>query len=310
MSSTSPATESREPTDQKRGFEEHYSSLCPEDFEAGRNLNPVIRFIRERRLRLALSRLLAETHARPSDWSALVVCAGAGIDGTVLADQGFRDVTVSDFSLKALELAKALDERLKTAPLDLENLSISAGSYDLVVVQDGLHHLPRPTLGLTEMIRVARKAVIVIEPHEGVAARLAGIEWERTADAVNYVFRWNEWLFSSVIRSYLLMGSNTERILAQAPIDARRPCRLNCSDNNPCSYRILAMRVWDHNPTASRLARLLGMGQVAGSVVRLAYGAIEFFFRGLGNTFIGILVKDKGDAPNDEKAPYPDGEAS
>jgi len=305
----SPARQSREPADQKRAFEEHYSGLRPEDFEAGRNLNPVLRFIRERRLKLAISRLLAETQTRASDWTALVVCAGAGIDGTVLADQGFRDVTVSDFSLNALELAKALDERLKTVQLDLENLSIPAGSYDLVVVQDGLHHLPRPTLGLTEMIRVARKAVIVIEPHEGVAARLAGIEWERTANAVNYVFRWNEWLFSSVIRSYLLLGSNTQRILAQAPIDTRRPCRLNYSGNDPCSYRILAIRVWDHNPTASRLARLLGMGSVARTTVRLAYGALEFFFRGLGNTFIGILVKGKGAIPNNEKARCPEGGA-
>ena len=67
-----------------------------------------------------------------------------------------------------MALCRSFDERLKTRVLNAEEMSeVEDGSYDLVLVQDGLHHLPRPTLGFTEMLRVARIAAIVIEPHSG-----------------------------------------------------------------------------------------------------------------------------------------------
>src|SRR6185436_5595240 len=112
---------------------------------------------------------------------------------------------VSDLSEKAMALCRSFDERLKTRVLNAEEMSeVEDGSYDLVLVQDGLHHLPRPTLGFTEMLRVARIAAIVIEPHSGLVARAIGKTWEVEGDAVNYVFRWNRNILEQTTRSYLL----------------------------------------------------------------------------------------------------------
>ena len=74
----------------------------------------------------------------------------------------------------ALDVCKARDPRLDTRQMDAEALDVPDNSYDIVLVQDGLHELRRPVLGLTEMLRVARRAVIVIEPHTGVVAGLLG----------------------------------------------------------------------------------------------------------------------------------------
>lgn len=203
------------------------------------------------------------TKSHPAEWDVLIVCGGVGGEGTLLANLGFRKVTVSDFSKNALEICKVRDARLQTCILNVEQLDLPDDSFDLVLVQDGLHHLPRPALGLTEMLRVARRAVVVVEPHSGVVAKLLGTVWECKVDKVNHVFRWNQLLLEQVTLSYLL----------QIP-----------------SY-IKAIRLWDHNVMMSKLAKLLGSKRVGLFFVKFCYFFLNSLFWWLGNMMIGIVVK-------------------
>ena len=283
------------PVPQRVGFENHYEKFPPADLEYGRSQNPVTRFLLDRRLRIALQRLMNLTASKPGEWSALVVCAGTGTEGTFLANAGFREVTISDFSESGLRLVTSLDTRLKTQLLDAENMALPDRSYDLVVVQDGLHHLPRPPVGLTEMLRVSARAVIVIEPYAGIVGNLLGAAWERTDAAVNYVFRWNRWLFYSVVQSYLLLGNKTAEVVARTPIDPRKPYRLNFNNSEGLPYRMSVTRLWDHHAAMGRLARCLGNSTLAFFAVRLAYACCACLLPGLGNMFIGIVVKEDTD---------------
>jgi hypothetical protein len=153
---------------------------------------------------------------------------------------------------------------LGTLQLNTEQLELAAESFDLVLVQDGLHELRRPVLGLTEMLRIARRAVIVIEPHRGLVSRLLGTAWENHGSSLNYVFRWSRGRFEDVVRSYLLRTD----------------------------YRVVAMRLWDHNVAMARVA-------IFGSplVPRACYGGLNALARPLGNMFIGLVLK--GPAPAD-----------
>ena len=47
-----------------------------------------------------------------------------------------------------------------------ENLSFSDSQFDFVLCKESYHHFPRPMLALTEMFRVARIGVILIEPRD------------------------------------------------------------------------------------------------------------------------------------------------
>jgi hypothetical protein len=47
---------------------------------------------------------------------------------------------------------------------DIENLPFEDNSIDLVLAKETFHHWPRPMLGFYEMLRVASKCVILIEP--------------------------------------------------------------------------------------------------------------------------------------------------
>jgi ubiquinone/menaquinone biosynthesis C-methylase UbiE len=146
-------------------------------------------------------------------WSVLTICGGAGGEGIFFLNNGFSDVTVSDFSENAIEIAREIDPRLKTLWANAEAIGCEDASYDLVVVQDGLHHLPRPVLGFTEMLRVSRVAVIVIEPHLSIVGSVIGTEWENLNGAINYVFRWNKKLAVQVVKSMLLHNFKEVKVL-------------------------------------------------------------------------------------------------
>lgn len=225
--------------------------------------DPFIRYLRDRRLRIALSKFERMVGCKLEDMSVLLVCGGVGGEASYFANQGFGDVTNSDFSKNALEICKRRDGRLKTVQVDAERADLADGSFDIVVVQDGLHHLPRPALGLNEMVRVAKRGVIVLEPHTGLVAKLIGTDWERHGDAVNFVFRWNHSSFRQVILSQCL----------EAPI------------------KIASIRLWDHNSIVRRIFSPLKRVSLALPAARGFYGMLTPF-NFVGNNFIGLLVKE------------------
>lgn len=49
---------------------------------------------------------------------------------------------------------------------NIENLSFENNSFDVLFCKEAFHHLPRPIIGLYEMIRVAKEIVILIEPFD------------------------------------------------------------------------------------------------------------------------------------------------
>lgn len=227
--------------------------------------DPLTRFLRDRRLRIGLSKLRSRGVLDPAHQSVLVVCAGVGGEGILLRRYGFEDVTVSDLSPQALSLCGQLDPLLKTVQTNTEDMvEIPDASYDLVVVQDGLHHLPRPVLGFTEMLRVARKAVILIEPHESLVGTLIGTEWELHGGAVNYVFRWSGSLLKQATLSYLLRSGAI----------------------------VLPCRLWDHNVVVGKLAkRFPKRWQLA--VAKAVYHVLTPMNK-LGNMMVGIVILGSG----------------
>lgn len=49
---------------------------------------------------------------------------------------------------------------------DIEQLPFKDNSYDCVIAKEAFHHWPRPMLGVYEMLRCAKKAVLLIEPYD------------------------------------------------------------------------------------------------------------------------------------------------
>ncbi|MCB9030397.1 MAG: class I SAM-dependent methyltransferase [Deltaproteobacteria bacterium] len=97
---------------------------------------------------------------------------------------------------------------------NLEKLTYQDRSFDYVVAKEMLHHLSRPYLGIYEMMRVARKAVVIIEPqdpkiNESLSMQAEGAKEEYEARLYdntpfffepvgNYIYRFSEREFEKV----------------------------------------------------------------------------------------------------------------
>jgi ubiquinone/menaquinone biosynthesis C-methylase UbiE len=226
--------------------------------------NPLVQYIVRWRLWEALRRATKAAHGRISSQSrVLILCAGEGLEGTVFCDSGYKDVTVSDISEVGVAEALKRDARLKGLVLNAECANLERNSFDIVIVQDGLHHLQNPVLGFTEMLRMATTAAIFLEPHDSLVGRTIGTKWEKNGQAINYVFRWTKKLVEDVASSYL----------------------------GPDSFQNLSFSFWHHNMVYHRLGKALGEGTFGLNAVRAIKYSLDIPLAWAGNQFCGLILK-------------------
>lgn len=104
-------------------------------------------------------------HDKTKTW--LTVGDGYGFDAQYFSEHQL-DTTASDIADTFLPLAVQYGLINKYSIENVENLSFADNSIDYVFCKEAFHHFPRPYLGVYEMIRVAREAVILIEPQDPI----------------------------------------------------------------------------------------------------------------------------------------------
>jgi SAM-dependent methyltransferase len=147
--------------------------------------------------------------------NTILVLAGGRRDLTAWEGCGFNGVTISN-----------LDNRLvgnEFSPYewsyqDAEKLTFPEDSVDFVVIHNGLHHCRCPQIAILEMMRVAKKGVLIFEPYDNVVTRLGirlglGQEYEtaavfynegkhgglRNGPVANFVYRFTQRELSKLI---------------------------------------------------------------------------------------------------------------
>lgn len=89
-----------------------------------------------------------------------------GLDAVRLKQKGVVDVYATDIDETLLREGKARGLIDAYSIENAESLSFGDGSFDYVFCKEALHHFPRPAIALYEMLRVARKGVILVEPND------------------------------------------------------------------------------------------------------------------------------------------------
>ena len=150
--------------------------------------------------------------------SLLDICCGSGMISEYYARGGAK-VTGIDLSEDAINRAKIRKERYKFEAefkvTDANNLPFADNFFDIVSVHDGLHHLENPKRAVEEMGRVAKKAVVIIEPAKALITRIfvrLGVSTDYEETDFVYRFRKNEmrqWLKAAgtqkvISRRYLM----------------------------------------------------------------------------------------------------------
>jgi SAM-dependent methyltransferase len=116
---------------------------------------------RQRRM-YELVRPIIDAH-RDGTWLTI---GDSGGDAFFLQSCGVADVTASSISSQQLSALKQHGHLTGVAlrEINAERIDCESDSFDIIYCKEAYHHLPRPAMGLYEMIRVARKCVILCEP--------------------------------------------------------------------------------------------------------------------------------------------------
>src|SRR5215510_16553600 len=87
-----------------------------------------------------------------------------GLDAIRISEKGFVHVLPTDISETLLKKSKEEGRIANYSVENAERLTFEDERFDYVLCKEAYHHFPRPGLALYEMLRVARKAVVLIEP--------------------------------------------------------------------------------------------------------------------------------------------------
>jgi SAM-dependent methyltransferase len=115
--------------------------------------------------------------------SHILVACGGTTDRNTLMRAGLNNCVISN-----LDSRQSADEFL---PLgwsyqDAEAMSYADGAFDFCIVHEGLHHCRSPHSAMIEMLRVAKRGILIIEPAENIFTKLGvkmgfGQEYEQAA---------------------------------------------------------------------------------------------------------------------------------
>ena len=149
---------------QAQAFDDWYTS---EHQLRDRNLSRLAQFLEQRHFDRGLAMLNTPLAGR----SVITVCSGLGREADWFARRGAH-VTATDLSPQSVAYMTEHYPQMNAQVADAEHLPFDDNTFDIAAVRYGLHHLPRPIVGLCEMLRVARRHVIIWEGHDSPLVRL------------------------------------------------------------------------------------------------------------------------------------------
>lgn len=102
---------------------------------------------------------------KKEDW--LTVGDNQGTDAQYLVSKGVKNIVASDITIKKLKKNKKNKRYIfEIKKENAEHINYKDDSFDYVLCKESFHHFSRPLVGLYEMLRVARKGVVLIEPND------------------------------------------------------------------------------------------------------------------------------------------------
>jgi SAM-dependent methyltransferase len=104
--------------------------------------------------------------------ASVLVVGGMPEDAEVLRRCGFHRITLSN--IEGTTGGDGQPGEFPIEAVDAEDIRLSDNSYDMVVVHEVIHHCRSPHRALCEMLRVAKRYVVMMEPNDSTFMRLLG----------------------------------------------------------------------------------------------------------------------------------------
>lgn len=169
-------------------------------------------------------------HTKEQTW--LTVGDTYGSDAFQMKREGFQHVLPSSIDSHLLEESKRRGYIDEYSVQNAESLSFADNSFDYVLCREAYHHFPRPMIALYEMLRVARKAVVLIEPQDPMIDHPAYVGPVPAGYEVsgNYVYTLSRRELSKVA-----LGLNLHVLACRGMFDMYRDeiAKMRASEDNP-----------------------------------------------------------------------------
>lgn len=205
--------------------------------------------------------------------TVLTVCTGSGIEADRFASRG-ASVTATDLSPDAIQRLRERYPQITASVADAEQLPFEDASFDVVVVRRGLHHLPRPILGIYEMIRVAKSHVVLMEAQDSwpvrwiTRGRFFGLipHGGKVEIHGNYVYRFTKRELNKLANALFLNGVRYDT-------------------------------EWHHNnEVVEKLHHRFCQGNLGFTLTKAFYGVINLLFGSMGNNMVAVIDKPAADS--------------
>jgi SAM-dependent methyltransferase len=150
----------------------------------------------------------------------ILVVGGTQDDAKFLRSCGFSRITLSNIS-GAPDVPDGLND-FPVVAVDAEDIQLPDNSYDIVFFHEVIHHCRSPHRALCEMLRVSRRHVLMMEPHDSAFMKLLcrmrfSFPYEifavvnndyvcggvRNSQIPNFILRWNAWGIHQLISAFL-----------------------------------------------------------------------------------------------------------
>lgn len=161
----------------------------------------------------------------------LTVGDGIGTDAAWLLRQG-ADATATDIGDALLKQAQEQGFIQVYQRENAEQLSFPDNSFEFALCKEAYHHFPRPYLAVYEMLRVARRAAVLIEPQDPIQ-QMPALLWlknilDRLAPGLLQRLWKNQYSFETVGNYvYKLSEREIEKIAMGMGLPAIAVCGLN-----------------------------------------------------------------------------------
>jgi SAM-dependent methyltransferase len=165
-----------------------------------------------------LQRCIEKTAINVND--SVLIIGGTQEDADSLRQCGFHRITLSN--IHGVPDDPDDPNALPVIAVDAEDIKLPDNSCDVVFFHEVIHHCRSPHRALCEMLRIAKRRVVMMEPNDSAFMRLlcrlrfsypyeifAVVNNEyvrggvRNSQIPNYIFRWNAWAVHQLASAFL-----------------------------------------------------------------------------------------------------------
>ena len=153
-----------------------------------------------------------EVLADLNDFRWLTIGDGAGMDAWRLINAGFNNTVASDLTDVVLKETHQRGFIHSFLAINAEKIDFENESFDFVLCKETLHHMSSPYRAIYECLRIAKFAVIMIEPQDAmIDFPIDGINDKPGYEAVgNYVYTFSKREVQKIAYGLNLLGVATK----------------------------------------------------------------------------------------------------